>query len=248
MNWSAIIAFGMVAGSAGLMLVFAFMRRKSAPVFREIPAFLRLRKAIGRAVEDGTRLHVSLGRGGLTSPQGAAGLAGLSTLRRLADLTSTSDRTPITTSGDGGLTILSQDIMQSSFREATGGGHFDASGARLTGLTPFSYAAGTIPVIRDEHISANILLGSFGVEVALLTDASERQDGYMLAASDSMPAQAVIYASAQEPLIGEELYAVSEYVNHTPMHAASLSVQDVLRWTIIGCMFFGAILKLAGVL
>jgi hypothetical protein len=138
--------------------------------------------------------------------------------------------------------------MQASFQEATGGAHFDASGARLTGLTPFSYAAGTIPVLRDEHISANILLGSFGVEAALLADASERENGFLMAASDSLPAQAVLYASAREPLIGEELYAVSEYVNHTPMHAASLSVQDILRWVIIASMLLGAILKLAGVL
>jgi hypothetical protein len=248
MNWSAMIAFVVVAGSAGMLLGFAILRRKSSPAFREIPAFIRLRKAIGRAVEDGSRLHVSLGSGSLTSPQGAAGLAGLSTLRRLADLTSTSDRTPITTSGDGSLTILSQDVMQASFQEATGGAHFDASGARLTGLTPFSYAAGTIPVLRDEHISANILLGSFGVEAALLADASERENGFLMAASDSLPAQAVLYASAREPLIGEELYAVSEYVNHTPMHAASLSVQDILRWVIIASMLLGAILKLAGVL
>lgn len=248
MNWSAMIAFVLVAGSAGLLLGFAILRRKSSPVFREIPAFIRLRKAIGRAVEDGSRLHISLGRGSLTSSQGAAGLAGLSALRRLADLTSTSDRTPIATSGEPSLTILSQDVMQASYQEATGGGHFDASGARLTGLTPFSYASGALPILRDEHISANILLGSFGVEAGLLTDAAERQNSFLLAASDYLPAQAVLYASAQEPLIGEELYAVSEYINHSPMHAASLSVQDILRWVLIISLLLGALLKLAGLL
>ena len=248
MNWSEIIAFVVVVGSAGLLLGLAFLRRKSTPIFREIPAIIRLRKAIGRAVEDGSRMHFSLGKGGLTSPQGAASLAGLSTLRRLADLTSTSDKTPIATSGDGSLTILSQDVMQASYQEATGGGQFDATGARLTGLTPFSYASGTIPVILDEQISANVLIGSFGVEAALMADASERQNSFLLASSDSLTGQAVLFASAQEPLIGEELYAVSEYVSHTPIHAASLSVQDVLRWTIIACMLLGSILKLAGIL
>jgi hypothetical protein len=248
MNWSAVIAFVLVAGSAGLLLALAILRRKSSPSFREIPAFTRLHKAIGRAVEDGSRLHVSLGRGNLTSPQGAAGLAGLSALRRLADLTSTSDRTPIATSGEPSLAVLSQDVMQASYQEATGGGHFDASGARLTGLTPFSYVSGTLPILRDEHISANIMLGSFGVEAGLLTDAADRQNSFLLAASDNLPAQAVLYASAQDPLIGEELYAVSEYINHSAMHAASLSVQDILRWVLIFTMLLGALLKLAGLL
>ena len=248
MNWSVLIAFVLVAGSAGMLLGFAILKRKSSPSFREIPAFTRLRKAIGRAVEDGSRLHVSLGRGNLTSPQGAAGLAGLSALRSLADLTSTSDRTPIATSGEPSLTVLSQDVMQSSFQEATGGGHFDASGARLTGLTPFSYVSGALPTMRDEHISANILLGSFGAEAGLLADAAERQNSFLFAASDNLPGQAVLYASAQEPLIGEELYAVSEYINHTPMHAASLRVQDILRWVVIISMLLGALLKLVGLL
>lgn len=248
MNWSVLIAFALVAGSAGLLLGFAIIKRKSSPSFREIPAFTRLHKAIGRAVEDGSRLHVSLGRGNLASTQGAAGLAGLSALRNLADLTSTSDLTPIATSGEPSLTILSQDVMQTSFQEATGGGHFDVSGARLTGLTPFSFVSGALPILRDEHISANILLGSFGVEVSLLADAAERYDSFLLAASDNLPGQAVMYASAQEPLIGEELYAVSEYINHTPMHAASLSVQDILRWILIIGMVLGSLFKLVGLL
>lgn len=248
MNWLLMVAFVLVVGSAGMLLGFAILKRKSPPVFREIPAFTRLRKAIGRAVEDGSRLHVSLGHGNLTSPQGAAGLAGLSALRRLADITSTSDRAPIASSGEPSLTVLSQDVMQTSYQEATGGGHYDSSGARLTGLTPFSYASGALPILRDEHISANILLGSFGVESGLLADAADRQNSFLLAASDNLPGQAVLYASAQEPLIGEELYAVSEYLEHAPMHAASLCVQDILRWVLIISMLTGALLKLVGVL
>ncbi len=248
MNWSTMIAFALVAGSAGLLIGFAIFKRKSPSIFRKIPAFTRLHTAIGRAVEDGNRLHVSLGRGNLTSPQGAAGLAGLSALQSLADLTSTSDRTPIATSGEPSLTVLSQDVLQVSYQKATGGGHFDASGARLTGLTPFSYVSGALPIMRDEHISANILLGSFGVEAGLLSDAADRQKSFLLAASDNLPAQAVLYASAQEPLIGEELYAVSEYIAHSPMRAASLSVQDILRWVLIISMLLGTVLKLGGVL
>ena len=74
MNWIGLAGFGLVVLSAILMAGLAFLRRKSTPVFREIPAFARLRKAIGLAVEEGSRLHISLGRGGLTTPQSAAHL------------------------------------------------------------------------------------------------------------------------------------------------------------------------------
>jgi hypothetical protein len=246
-NWIGLAGFGFVILSAILMAGLAFLRRKSTPVFREIPAFARLRKAIGLAVEEGSRLHISLGRGGLTTPQSAAELAGLEMLRRVAELTSASDRPPVATSGDGAIAILSQDALRASGQAVLSTG-YDATAARLTGLTPFSYAAGVLPVMRDENVSANVLMGNFGIEVALLTDAAERGNTSIMAGSDNLPAQAVLYASAQDPLIGEELYAAGAYIKARPFHTASLIVQDILRWLVVIVILVGAILKLAGVL
>jgi len=245
--WLGLAGFGIVFFSAALMLGLLLLHRKTPSVFRDIPALTRLRQAVGLVVEDGSRLHISLGRGALTTPQSASALAGLALLRRLADLTSAGDQPPIVTSGDATLAILSQDTLQAAakFSELA---TFDPTAGRLTGLTPFSYAAGAIPAIRDENVSANILMGNFGVEVALLTDAVERENTFVLAGSDNLTAQAVIYACAQEPLIGEEIYAAGAYVESGPLHTASLAVQDILRWLIIAVILVGALLTLAGVL
>ena len=247
MNWIGLAGFGLVIFSAILMAGLAFLRRKSTPAFREIPAFACLRKAIGLAVEEGSRLHISLGRGGLTTPQSAAELAGLEMLRRLSELTAASDRPPVATSGDGAVTILSQDALLASGQAALSTG-YDPTAARLTGLTPFSYAAGALPVMQDENVSANVLMGNFGVEVALLTDTAERENTSTLAGSDNLSAQAILYASAQDPLIGEELYAAGAYIKARPFHTASLTTQDILRWLIVIGILVGALLKLAGVL
>lgn len=242
-----LVGFGIIFLSGVLMLGLAALRRKSSPAFREIPAITRLRQAVGRVVEDGTRLHVSLGRGALATPQSASALAGLTLLRHLAELTSAGDKPPIATSGDAALAILSQDTLQMG-SQASAQGAYDPTAGRLTGLTPFSYAAGAIPTIRDENISTNILIGNFGVEAALLADAAERANTFTLASSDNLTAQAVLFASAQEPLIGEELFAAGAYVNARPIHYASLTAQDILRWLIIGVILVGAVLKLAGIL
>jgi len=245
--WLRMAGFGMVFLSAVLMLILQVLRRKKISVFRDIPALTRLRQAVGLVVEDGSRLHVSLGHGALTTPQSASALAGLALLRRLADLTSAGDQPPIVTSGEATLTILSQDTLQAveKFSERAA---FDPTAGRLTGLTPFSYAVGAIPAIRDENVTASILMGNFGVEVALLTDAIERENTFVLAGSDNLAAQAVIYASAQEPLIGEEIFATGAYVESGPLHHASLSVQDILRWLIIAVILIGALLTLVEVL
>ncbi len=242
-----LVGFGVIFLSAALMVGVAALQRKSSPVFRKISAFTRLRHAVGRVVEDGTRLHVSLGRGVLTTPQSASALAGLVLLRRLAELTSAGDQQPIATSGDAALAILSQDTLQTG-SQASSQGTYDATSGRLTGLTPFSYAAGAIPTIRDENISTNVLIGNFGVEAALLAEAAERVNTFSLGASDNLTAQAVLFASAQEPLIGEELYAAGAYFDAGPLHDASLTVQDILRWLIIIVILIGAFLKLAGIL
>jgi len=239
--------FGLVVFSIFLMLVLAFLRRKSPFTFREIPAYFRLRRVIGRLVEDGSRLHVSLGRGSLITAQSAPALVGLSVLRRLADLTSAGDLPPVATSGDAALACLSQDTLLDASK-AYAQGTYDPTSGRLTGLTPFSYAAGALPVMRDENVSANVLIGNFGVEAALLTDAGERTNTFTMAGSDNLAAQAVIFASAEEPLIGEEVFAAGAYVEAGRLQAASLVVQDILRWLIILALVVGSFLSLAGML
>ena len=240
------LAFGLLVFTALLFIGLSFWRRRTPGSFRVISAYERLNRSIGLAVEAGTRLHVSLGRGNLFTARGGSALAGLAMLRRLAERTSVSDRPPIATSGDASLAILSQDTLQSGYRAAGAEEQYRFSTGRLTGLTPFSYAAGAIPVIHDENASANIILGDLGAESALLAEASDRENASLIAASDNLSAQSVFYAAAQEPLIGEELFAAGAYVGAGASHEASLNVQDILRWLIILAILIGSLLKFIG--
>jgi len=238
------LAFGLVIFSAILLIAFIYLRRKSPAVFRRIEAYERLNRLVGLAVENGTRLHISLGRGNLFTSRSGSALAALAMLRRLAERTSVSDRPPIVTSGDAALSILSQDTLQAGYRAAGAEDQYRVSTGRLTGLTPFAFAAGTIPITRDELVSANVLLGDFGAEAALLADAADREDANLIAASDNLSAQSILYASAQDPLIGEELFASGAYIGAGVSHDASLQVQDILRWLVILAILVGSFLKL----
>jgi hypothetical protein len=92
----------------------------------------------------------------------------------------------------------------------------------------------------------NIILGDLGPEAGLLAEASDRENTGLIAASDNLSAQSIFYASSQEPLIGEELFAAGAYVGAGASHEASLNVQDVLRWLIILALIVGAGLKMIG--
>lgn len=242
------IAFGLLILTVVLLVGVTFLRRRYPGVFRQINAYDRLNGSVGLAVENGTRLHISLGRGNLFTTRGTSALAGLAMLRKLTERTSLSDRPPIVTSGDASLAILSQDTLQSGYRAAGAEEQYRFSTGRLTGLTPFSYAAGAIPVISDEDVSANIFLGDFGSESALLAEAAEHENSTVIAASDNISAQSVFYAYSQDPLIGEELFAAGAYVGAGAAHEASLTVQDILRWLIILAIVIGSGLKFMGVI
>jgi hypothetical protein len=239
-------ALGVIVIAAILLFVFTLMRRRSSGVFRDIPAYDRLNRAVGHAVEDGTRLHISIGRGNLFTARSGSALAGLSMLRRLSERTSQSDKPPIVTSGDASLAILSQDTLQSGYRAAGAEDQYRFTTGRLTGLTPYSFAAGTMFVMEDEDVSANVVIGDLGSESALLVEAADRGDTDLIAASDNLSAQSVLYATSQDPLIGEELFASGAYVGAGPAHEASLQAQDVLRWLTILAILGGAIAKFLG--
>jgi hypothetical protein len=241
-----LLALGLVILAAILLLVLTFIKRKSIPAFREIAALTRLQRAAGLAVEDGTRLHVSLGRGGLATPRGAASLSALALLRQIGEQTSISDRPPVATSGDPVLAALSQDTLQTAYQAAGVDELFQSTSGRLSGLTPFSYAAGAMTVARQEQVSTDVLVGDFGPEVGLLTDASERENATLIAVASDPTAQSILFASANEPLVGEELFAASAYIGSDPAQRASLQVQDILRWLVILALLAAAGLKMVG--
>ncbi|MCU0484708.1 MAG: hypothetical protein MUC85_01230 [Anaerolineales bacterium] len=231
------------------LLVLAFtLLGKKRPVryLREIPAYIHLRRQAGLSVEAGTRLHVSLGRGGIIGLRSGVAMVGLAVLDRVARAAMISDRPPLATSGESMLSILAQDGIRNAYRSVKSEAQLNPDSGRLTGLTPLSYAAGVMTLPKDERISTHILVGNFGSEAALIADAAERNGDQVVAGSDQPAAQAVLFAAASDPLIGEEVYAGGAYLSGSTSHAASLRAQDVLRWLIILVIITGAVLKLVG--
>ncbi len=243
-----LLGLGLVGFSAVLLLILTLIKRTSPPKLRSIPALTRLYRAIGLSVEDGTRLLIGLGGASLLTPSGGAPLAGLGMLRHLTERTSLSDRPPIAVTGESSLALLAQDTLEAGYQGAGAGEFYQPTTGRLAGMTPFSSAAGTLPILRDENVSASVLIGHFGTEAALLAEAAERENTFLLGSSDDPSAQAALYASAPETLIGEELFAAGAYLGVSGAHTASLTVQDMLRWIIIVAVLVGAGLKLFGLI
>jgi hypothetical protein len=230
------------------LVILTLIRKFDRYEIRKIPSLENLRKYIGLSIEQGKKVHFSLGKSKITQVSGQSSLISLASLENVYHLSSMSDRPPMVTSGSGDLSILSKDIIQSSYRKINALDQYEPDYGYLTGPTNFSYLAGAMPESLNDDTSALILIGNFGSEIVLLTDAARRKNAMCFGATDSLLGQAAIYASTDDSVIGEDLFAIPENLSKKPVDKASLHVQDLLRWATIATLIFGSMLKLFGVL
>jgi len=231
-----------------LMIALALVERRWPARFRPIAAFDALGIATERAVEAGERVHFSLGTGTLLGSETGPALAGLSMLTRVAEAATMSDRPPVVTAADGALVILAQDTIRNAYRRARAVDRYHASSGRFVGATPLSYAAGVPAVLNDEDASVHLMLGRFGVEGALVADVGQRKQAFTLGGTQDVQAQALLYATAENPLIGEDIFAGGAYLNAGLMHRGSLRTQDLIRVLIVAGVLIGTLLKTFGVI
>jgi hypothetical protein len=240
MDAYALVAFFLALILAGLILVFNVMLRGRWPVLRNLPGYESVRSDVDASVEAGTRVHMALGEGQIIGVGAEAELAGLAALGKIAQAASVSDRPPVATSSDGVTSILAQDVMYSTYRQMRVEERFDHDLGRLAGLGPAGYTAGAMITPREERVSATFLIGAMGAEAALIADTGAQRGSVTAAVTDPV-GQAAVFATTDNPLLGEELFAAGAYLKVNTAHAASLQAQDVLRWVAIGAILLGAL-------
>lgn len=243
-NWG--VLFFLIIFSVLMIGIWFWSRGWKRVHLRDIPAFSRMRGAIELAVEDGARIHVSIGRNDITSPHSGIALAGLGLVRQIAIIASDSDLPPITSTGNGMLSILAQDTVRGTYNGLGLASSYSNDLVRVSGLTPYAYAAGIIPLANDEDVAANVLLGSYQNEAALMVTAGQSEKTFSLAGTDTLAGQAVVYAASEEVLIGEEVFAGSAYLSRDKLEIASLHAQDAVRWLLIVYIVLSALVGIFG--
>ncbi len=228
-----------------LFLVFHNLRLRrqdpSQAPLREIEALRNLPETVGEAVESGRRLHLSLGSGQIGQTDTATTLAGLTAASLIASVAVVSDKPPVITSADGAAMMLAQDVLKQVYKQQNAADRYDGDAARVVGLTPMAFATALTPLIKDEAVAGNVLIGPVGPEAILLTEAASRARVTTIAGSDNPAAQAVLFAAADHPVVGEDVYAVSAYLGRSRAHVASLRAQDGMRFVLALVIIVGVI-------
>ncbi len=226
-----------------------FTRRGFRPSKRPLTAYRSLSGLVGRAVEGGRRTHVSLGPGSLIGEEANTILASLAVLDAVIERATIGDLLPVTTTGDAPTWLVMSDTMLRVYRRHALLDRYRRAPARLVALDAMAMAGGVTSIVHDEQVQGSVVIGSFGPEVALITEAASRRHIPQVVGSDRLEAQAVAFAVAEHPLIGEEVYVARAYLDEPPPSAlAGLAVQDVLRWLAVGVIVIGAVLASLGFL
>jgi hypothetical protein len=240
MDTYALVGLFVALVLGGLIIVLNLMLRGRWPTFRRLSGYESIHADVAASVEAGTRVHMALGAGQIIGPGAEAELAGLAALGKIAQAASISDRPPVATAADGVTSLLAQDVMFSTYRQMRAEERFDHDLGRLAGLGPGGYTAGAMITPREERASATFLIGAMGSEAALIADTGGRRGSVVAAVTDPV-GQAALFATTDNPILGEELFAAGAYLKVNSYHAASLQAQDILRWITIAGILLGAV-------
>jgi hypothetical protein len=232
-----------------LIITAVLSRRRQTPfVLRPIEAYSLMPSLARRAVEADRPLHVSLGSAGLGGETTLLALASAELAYQLTRQATIGDTSPLFTTAEATALPLGQDTLRRAYQVRGRGDHFRAGSARWYpgGPRSLAYAAAITALMGDDRVSSNVMVGSYGPELALIMDASARRNLPAIAVSDQLEGQAVAYALSDEPLIGEEVFTAGAYLSGSPSQTAEPVTIDILRWLLVLAMLVGFVLAIRG--
>jgi hypothetical protein len=190
-------------------------------------------------------VHTSPGSGGV----GAEGVTTASTLAGMGVVESMARTAAITgapvqaTTNDAVAYALTDNALRRGYRRAGWSMESESGGARfLTHRDALAYAAGAAEVVSSYKVSHAVMSGTFGPEVLLLTEAQRRSGAHQVVGSTVPQGAALVTLTADQALVGEEVFAAGAYLERRTTHIAALLAQDGLRWIIVLAILAGFVL------
>lgn len=231
------------------ILLFLLTRRVQAGTLvslRPLSGYSVLHRQIGRSIESGSQMHVTLGQASLVSDASATSLSAITVLDYLAKDSCANGTPPLATVGDGTLLPMAQASIHHAYQQSGNIGKFDTTAAQFVASEndTIAYSAGVSSLIHQEKVTSNIVMGRLGAELAIITEAADRKGIEQVIGSDDPTALALATAVTENVLIGEELLASWAYLQGEPVQLASLQLQDILRWIIALIILIASLLQL----
>lgn len=229
-------------GFAVTLIVTQFVRRRpDLFAFRRQAAYDALPGYAALSVESGQPMAVHLGNAGLGGSESLLALASAELAYQVAVRAAFGDRAPLlTTSSPTGLPLI-QDTERRVARKVGRARVFTDARWYPVGARSLAYAAALTALQSNEDVSSSVLVGRFGIELALAAESAARRGHPVIAATDRLDGQAVAYAFSTHPLIGEELFQSGAYLDGGATRKGETVALDLLRIVLIGVIALVAV-------
>ncbi len=250
MSLAQFFALAFVLIGAGALVIYGFRYRDEKTFnISEHPIYRLMTKEVGRAAEEGSFLHTTLGYGNLTGDQAMTSVAAVQALSTMMGLAAAYGTPPVITTGDPTVYLLADDWMRRAYVRLGNVRHYRPVLVQFTAASPVAYAAMASTYMLDGGVGTNVLLGRFGQEASLLTDSSERRGIYTAGGAVTPQALAAIYPvlSAEKLLMGESLFTGAAATSENSIYKASLWSQNVLRGIVIVSIIVLTVLTMLGI-
>lgn len=228
------------------VLFYLTLRVKAgkAGELRKLPGIPEISQSIGQSAETGRPLHVSVGVAGVGGVATAETWAGLSLLSQIADRAVACDAPLIVTVADPTVLPVAQDIVRRAYARRGNPEGFDPTRVRFIAPVPMAYAAGVMGLLDRQPLMANVMVGAFGDEYLLMGETGARRQIPQVVGTTDPQTLPLVYASADQTLIGEEIFAAGAYTRRLPIQIGSLLTEDWARWAVIAGIVIAAVAKI----
>jgi hypothetical protein len=228
-----------------LVVFFALLshaQKGKSLYLRRISGLDAVEEAIGRATEMGK--HVMFVNG-LTGPDQVATLAAINILglvtQRIAEY-----ETPLLVANYDPVTFsVEREVVKDAYTKAGKPDSYDPNSVVFVAATQFAYAAATCGMMTREKPATILLLGYFYAEALIFAETGATTGAIQIAGTDATTQLPFFVAACDYTLIGEEVYAASAYLAHTPQLLSSLKTQDFLKFVAAGTAIVGFIYTVA---
>jgi hypothetical protein len=222
----------------------SILKRKEATETRTTSKYHILSNEVGRAAEEGTAIHITLGNGSIISDNALTSIAALQGLSTLIDLAAAYDTPPYITTGDPTLYLLADNRLRKAYARLGNLALYRPHFVQFATSSTAAYAAVAAQQLSLHKIGTNIMLGTYNQEISLVADAAEKQHIKSFGGSTSPQGLAALYpaVSSDGYIIGEQLFEGGNEAQQSAL-VASLWAQDILRWLIIAGILGTAIIS-----
>jgi hypothetical protein len=209
------------------------LRAGYRPPLRPIAGYELLASSPSESAESGRPVCVSIGAGTLGSEETLLTLAGLDIVDGLAQPSATvAGRLVVTTASPVALP-MAQAMLRRSYEAAGVPEEYEPTQARFVTDQRQAYALAVADGARQERPVVSAVSGDWGDEYLLAGEPHRLAGVPLVAGAANEAAIPFVWATADHPLIGEEIFAAGAYLGRGKAALASVMAQDQMRLLLV---------------